>query len=413
MLLPLLMNNLMGSGAGPVFVIVPNVVGQTQLQGTIDLQADLFAVAVGNAYSNTVPAGFIISQDPVAGSSEVQGSTVTIIVSLGPSGASTAGTSRKRQIVTANDIILGALKRINAYAPGESLSQDDAQDSLDSLNELLDSWSTDKSSVYCTQENVLNFVANQYQYTIGNPFSENTFTGTLQAGSNVISNVTVPNDIKLNGDLYVEGTGLQSGVTITGFGSVSGTVTMSAPALMTVTTPQVFSYTVPGDFKADRPLRIHDSFTRITTGSTGLDYPIKVVDMEQYIQIGYKGISAPWPIAVWYNPCYPLGMLSFYQNPSGSGELHLFCDTILTRLETLTQAVNMPQGYIRWLKWALAKELAPEYGKAWTQTMETNWREARDAVKALNMVPTPVSNYDAILVNPRYDAGWILYGGFR
>ncbi len=35
-------------------------------------------------------------------------------------------------------------------------------------------------------------------------------------------------------------------------------------------------------------------------------------------------------------------------------------------------------------------------------------------VKALNAVPTPVANYDPELCqNPRTDAGWILYGGFR
>src|ERR1043165_7390199 len=84
---------------------------------------------------------------------------------------------RRRSILTANDLILSALKKINSYAPGESLSQDDAQDALDTLNDMLDSWSTDNSSIYCTVENILQFVPGQYQYTIGNPFSEYTFTG--------------------------------------------------------------------------------------------------------------------------------------------------------------------------------------------------------------------------------------------
>lgn len=317
-------------------------------------------------------------------------------------------------MTTANDLILGALKRINVYAPGESLAQDDAQDGLDTLNEMLDSWSTDEASVFCIVENVLTFVANQYQYTVGNPLSANTFTGTLISGTPTISGVTVPPDLIARGDVFGSTTGVPTGATILSFNAGLGTVTMSANATATVAVPQVFTYTVPGDFKITRPLRVYDSFTRITTsGTSGLDYPIEVVSRERYNEIGYKGISAPWPICMWYNPTMPLGNLYFYQNPSGSGSLHLLTDTILTSLTTLTQNVALPQGYVRWIKWALAKELAPEYGKAWTQTMENNWKDAGDAVKSLNKVPTPTSTYDQILTNPRYDAGWILYGGFR
>jgi hypothetical protein len=317
-------------------------------------------------------------------------------------------------VSTANDIILGALKRINVYAPGESLAQDDAQDALDVLNDMLDSWSTDDAAVFCIVENILTFTAGQYQYTVGNPLSANTFTGTLVLGSPVISGVTVPSDLIARGDVFGSTTGVPTGATILSFNSGAGTVTMSANATATVATPQVFTYTVPGDFKISRPLRVFNSFTRITTsGTSGLDYPIEVVSQERYNEIGYKGISAPWPICMWYNPTMPLGNLYFYQNPSGSGSLHLLTDTILTNLVSLTQNVVLPQGYVRWIKWALAKELAPEYGKGWSQTMENNWKEAQDLVKSLNKVPTPVTRYDACLTWPRNDAGWILSGGFR
>jgi hypothetical protein len=312
---------------------------------------------------------------------------------------------------TANDLILGALKRINAYSPGETLANDDAIDALDTLNELLDSWSTDQASVYASDEDILTFVAGQYQYTIGNYAAAAPFPGIVTALSATITGATVPADLIARADLT--GSGIPAGTTVVSTNPGAGTVLMSAPATLTPGIQQI-SYTIPGDFKVTRPLRVTDSFTRISTaGTSGLDYPIQVVDQKQYNAIGYKGISAPWPIAVWYNPTYPLGNLYFYQNPSGAGQLHLFADRVLTNFATLTQQASVPQGYVRWIKWALAKELAPEYGKAWSQTMETNWKAAQTAVKSLNAVPTPVSNYDGILVGPRYDAGWILNGGFR
>lgn len=315
-------------------------------------------------------------------------------------------------MTTANDLILGALKRINSYAPGESLASDDAQDALDTLNELLDSWSTDQASVFASAENILAFTPGKYQYTIGNYISSNFFTGTLVSGSPTISGVTIPADLILRADVTVNGTGLAPNTVVTAVGT--NTVTISPPATATVPTPQVFNFTVPGDFKIARPLRVTNSFTRITTQTSGLDYPIEIISQERYIEIGYKGISAPWPIVAWYNPTMPLANIYFYQNPSGAGELHLFTDTILTNLATLTQNVVLPQGYVRMIKWNLARELAPEYGKTWTALMEKNAKDSWDAVKSLNSIPVPVAKYDTdLLMGRSTDAGWILYGGFR
>jgi hypothetical protein len=313
-------------------------------------------------------------------------------------------------MTTANDLITGSLRFINQYAPGESLSSADAEDALETLNDLLESWSTDQASVYASVENVLQYVPGQYQYTVGN-YDAGTFAGTTTSTLDVITGATVPSDMVVGGDL--SGVGIPDGTTIVSFNAFTNTVVMSQPATVTHG-PQQISYTIPGDFKIARPLRITNAFTRIYTQGSGLDYPISIVDQKRYVDIGFKAIQAPWPIVLWYNPTYPLGNLYFYQNPSGVAELHLFTDTILTKLESLTQEVSLPQGYARMIKRQLARELAPEYGAIWTQMQEKLAKEAYDYVKSLNSVPTPVANYDPELIqNPRTDAGWILYGGFR
>lgn len=307
---------------------------------------------------------------------------------------------------TANDIILGALKFVNVYAPGEPLDDSDAQDSLTTLNDLLDSLSTQEYAIYATNENVLQFVPQQYQYTVGN-YDAGTFPGTTNLGINVITGADVPANMKIGGDL--SGIGIPAGTTITSFNPATNTVIMSQNATVTSGLQQI-GYTIPGDFKIPRPLRVMDSFTRISQ----LDYDIKVVDKEKYIQIGYKSVAAPWPVIMWYNPTYPLGTLNFYQNPSGPGELHLFTALILANLPDLTTQIVLPQGYSRWLKRALGRELAPEYGAIWTPQMERLFTEAQNYVKSLNAAPAPVSNYDGELFQGRgTDAGWILYGGFR
>jgi hypothetical protein len=64
-------------------VTVPDVVGDDQATGTSTLEGAGFVVAVQSAYSGSVAAGDIISQSPTAGSEAEEGSTVTIVVSIG------------------------------------------------------------------------------------------------------------------------------------------------------------------------------------------------------------------------------------------------------------------------------------------------------------------------------------------
>lgn len=377
-----------------------------------------FNVVVVPAYDSPQPIGYVSAQQDANGvdigayALLVTGMTIQVFVSaasIGPVVPLSVGSTPVRyNFTTPNDLILGALKRINSYAPGEALNADAAADGLDTLNELLESWSTDQASVYASAEAILTFTAGKFQYTIGN-YDAGTFAGTVTYNSNIITSVSPPIDMVVGGDLT--GAGIGPGTYITAIGA--STITMSKRASSSPG-PQQIGYTICGDFKAERPLRVSSSFTRIPTQTNGLDYPIEVVSQERYIEIGYKGITAPWPIVMWYNPTYPLGVLHFYQCPSMSGELHLFGDIILRRFVTLTERVSMPQGYVRWIKWELARELAPEYGVTWSTTMQRNLMEARAAVRALNQIPVPVAKYDIALMNNRVrsPASWILTGGF-
>ena len=72
-----------GLWAADEAVTVPDVVGETQADGTSTLEGAGFVVSVETAYSSVVPVGEIISQAPAGGAFAVSGSTVVITVSLG------------------------------------------------------------------------------------------------------------------------------------------------------------------------------------------------------------------------------------------------------------------------------------------------------------------------------------------
>jgi hypothetical protein len=68
---------------------------------------------------------------------------------------------------TALDLLTGALRKIGQYAPGETLSDSDANDALDTLNGMLDLWSTQELGVYNQIETVVSLTAGQSSYTVG------------------------------------------------------------------------------------------------------------------------------------------------------------------------------------------------------------------------------------------------------
>ncbi len=83
----------------PAVVLVPNVVGQTQ--STAQSMITSVALVVGTitqAYSDTVPTGRVISQNPVGGSTAIVGSAVDLTISKGPDPGSSWSLERIAEI---------------------------------------------------------------------------------------------------------------------------------------------------------------------------------------------------------------------------------------------------------------------------------------------------------------------------
>lgn len=324
---------------------------------------------------------------------------------------------------TAEGIIKSALRKINSYQSGEQLANFDAADCLDTLNDLLDSLSTDKEFIFGSQENILSWTAQKMLYKVGNPTCSllglQPFTGTLTAGSNVITGITnlPPQLVAGQNPAYQVGSGsilsdvqglIPANTTVTAIGT--NTVTISANAIGNSAGLDSITFTVPGDLPIPRPLRITHGFTRFNA----LDFTLDVYATEtQYTQFLYKAQPGPWPTVAWYNNTFPYGLLNVYQTPGNSCECHLFTDTLLQNL-TLNQILVMPQGYARCIKLLLARDIWIEYISPVTvpAMLMRLAKEASDYIKALNARPANVARYDRELSRGnRPDGGWIMTGG--
>jgi hypothetical protein len=68
---------------------------------------------------------------------------------------------------TASDQINGALRLIGMLAEAETPSAATANDALNAMNQMIDSWNTERLSVFSTQDQVFTWTPNQIHRTLG------------------------------------------------------------------------------------------------------------------------------------------------------------------------------------------------------------------------------------------------------
>jgi hypothetical protein len=68
---------------------------------------------------------------------------------------------------TAGDIINGSLRLLGVLAEGETPSAETSQDALRAMNQMIDSWNTERLSVFSTQDQVFTWPAGQLSRTLG------------------------------------------------------------------------------------------------------------------------------------------------------------------------------------------------------------------------------------------------------
>ena len=70
-------------------------------------------------------------------------------------------------MATAGEQINGALRLIGQLAEGETPSAATSQDALTALNQMIDSWNTERLSVFSTQEQIFMWPSNEIHRTLG------------------------------------------------------------------------------------------------------------------------------------------------------------------------------------------------------------------------------------------------------
>lgn len=133
--------------------------------------------------------------------------------------------------------------------------------------------------------------------------------------------------------------------------------------------PGQAAYTIGtgGNFNTGWPTNIlNQCYVRDISGGSNVDYPVSVIGEAEYNSIDVKDTQSI-PESVWYDPQYPLGVLTFYYVPDKAYTFHLVSDKTMSELTSLTAAISLPPIYKSFLKWNTAQVLGADYPGAVSQ----------------------------------------------
>lgn len=169
-------------------------------------------------------------------------------------------------------------------------------------------------------------------------------------------------------------------------------------------TPSQASYTIGpgGDFDTTRPLEILVAKLQDQTSLPVAEFPLEVINIKQYADIIQKNLNIQIPTRLYYETAYPLGIFHFWPIPSAANKLVLYSRKPLAEIPIADISTDMvlPPGYERALKYNLAVEVAPEYGKAIPVEVAQTAIDAKANIKRQNIKPMYMQT-ETVLVNKK------------
>lgn len=162
--------------------------------------------------------------------------------------------------------------------------------------------------------------------------------------------------------------------------------------------PTDSSYTVgpAGNFNlTPRPSKIESVYVR----ANNIDYPVEMIDVDKWNSIPDKTTTSDIPIYAYYEPSLATGTLQLWPVPNTAYSLRIVTWTTLAELAALSTTVTLPQGYERALAYNLAIEIAPEYEKEASPSVQGIAMESKASIKRANNRPMLMSSELGYLIN--------------
>lgn len=165
-----------------------------------------------------------------------------------------------------------------------------------------------------------------------------------------------------------------------------------------------------GDFVTTRPMEIEIALIRDTTVTPAIEYPLEILNDQQWSSIRIKEVQSTLPLYLYYEKSYPNISINIYPKPSATKSLVFYSTKPLTTISTLDTVLSLPPGYERALVYNGSLELAPEYGREVSQLVLSSAIDSKASIKRTNHRPIYLKVDEALIQDGGFN---ILTGGFR
>lgn len=158
---------------------------------------------------------------------------------------------------------------------------------------------------------------------------------------------------------------------------------------------QVRTMGVGGNFNTTRPVKVQN----VSVKSNDTEIPVEIITVDQWAQISNKGSSSTFPLKVYIEGTHPLERFNLWPIPTTSNNLVIYSMKQITAV-TLSGEITLPPGYQRALRYNLAVELAPEYGKTPNELVFSAATESKADLKRQNTKPVYMTSDVLGLTSP-------------
>jgi hypothetical protein len=167
-----------------------------------------------------------------------------------------------------------------------------------------------------------------------------------------------------------------------------------------------------GDWVIERPMRIEEAYVDLTSNAgNGLQttsLPISIANDSQWSSIVTKRVQTQIPNIMYDNGNYPNRTISLYPIPTGAITIVLWLWQPLLKFDSIDDTISLPKGYVRSIRFNLACELAPDYGREASEIVKNTASTTKMSLATINSVPQ-YSRMDPSLGQTRPTFNW-LYG---
>lgn len=289
--------------------------------------------------------------------------------------------------VTASDLIKGALRAIGAKATGETPSGAENKEAIEALNYLIKQWEGPPNyfhpgnRMWQRKSGLLTLTADQGEYTLTPSVLGFDSGGTYEVArgdtikGNTSAATAIVERVDLGAGTWAGGDAQGSFILIDQSGTFeSENLNIASPDAGTQTNVATISQdSQSSDLDIIPPMEILTAVLRHT--STDSDTPMEPLTLEEYQEIGNKSSSVT-PTQYYYErqvrrvkdsqidtgKLYLNGKVS--TAAASAYKIYFIYRQSLEIIDNSADEFDIESSYFRALKWALAKELCPEYGKS-------------------------------------------------